>query len=86
MCIRDRSSIINIEELLKKAISSKQIMNDFQDKVAKPYIIAYNNRKYQFCPVDLKILKCEKFADIGESFFQFHIFFSALPDIKTPSR
>lgn len=59
---------------------------DFQDKVAKPYIIAYNNRKYQFCPVDLNILKCEKFADICESFFQFHIFFSAWPDIKTPSR
>ena len=66
-------------------VSSAQEI-DFQDKVAKPYIIAYNNRKYQFCPVDLNILKCEKFADICESFFQFHIFFSAWPDIKTPSR
>ena len=53
------------------ASSAQEI--DFQDKVAKPYIIAYNNRKYQFCPVDLNILKCEKFADICESFFQFHI-------------
>ena len=66
------------------ASSAQEI--DFQDKVYKPYIIAYNNRKYQFCPVDLNILKCEKFADICESFFQFHIFFSAWPDIKTPSR
>ena len=66
-------------------VSSAQEI-DFQDKVYKPYIIAYNNRKYQFCPVDLNILKCEKFADICESFFQFHVFFSAWPDIKTPSR
>lgn len=51
------------------ASSAQEI--DFQDKVAKPYIIAYNNRKYQFCPVDLNILKCEKFADICESFFNF---------------
>lgn len=56
---------------------------DFQDK---PYIISYNNRKYQFCPVDLNILKCERFADICEAFFQFHIFFCAWPNIKTPSR
>ena len=66
-------------------VSSAQEI-DFQDKAGKPYIIVYNNRKYQFCPVDLNILKCEKFADICESFFQFHIFFSAWPDIKTPSR
>lgn len=66
-------------------VSSAQEI-DFQDKVYKPYIIAYNNRKYQFCPVDLNILKCEKFADICESFFQFHIFFSSWPDIKTPFR
>ena len=45
------------------ASSAQEI--DFQDKVAKPYIIAYNNRKYQFCPVDLNILKCEK---IGQMF------------------
>lgn len=66
-------------------VSSAQKI-DFPNKVGKPYIIAYNNRKYQFCPVDLNILKCEKFADICESFFQFRIFFSAWPDIKTPSR
>lgn len=47
---------------------------DFQDK---PYIISYNNRKYQFCPVDLNILKCERFADICEAFFNF--IFSFVP-------
>lgn len=51
-------------------VSSAQEI-DFQDKAGKPYIIVYNNRKYQFCPVDLNILKCEKFADICESFFNF---------------
>lgn len=51
------------------ASSAQEI--DFQDKVAKPYIIAYNNRKYQFCPVDLNILKCENSLTYANLFFNF---------------
>lgn len=52
----------------------------------KPYVIRYNNKKYNFCPINLTLLKDKKFPDICEFLFQFYVCFYAWPDIKTPSQ
>lgn len=67
-------------------VSAKEINFDNIKGSSKPYNIVGNGKKHTLLPVDCNNILHGKYPDLCELFFQFHVFFAAWPDIRTPSR
>lgn len=68
-------------------VSSAQEINLHNIKGSiRPYNIIKDSKAYTLLPVDCNNMQNGKYPDLCERLFQFHVFFSAWPDIRTPSR